>query len=273
MLVRVLAVASTWLLLICVSANAEPMRLTDPTPRWIAVQFEDSPSERPDLLDRVYTQPFAAWLEPDAAGHVVVRIDGDVLERHLFRANDPLPGSFSDYVWLFDPEDGEVLSASFSGAFVHRLDWGFATSDIEARVHASMATLGSGGFRKARSLWGRALHPYCDDVENAHCTGVPALRYDAARGYVNAVGSLTIDSPVTRFATYSAVGEARFSEVEPPAPAEAAATALAEARETEERAEPGSVSDPPRSDAASVAAADPEARPRASDVASGPPGF
>ena len=101
--------------MICRTADAEPMRLDDPTPRWIVVQFEDSPSERPELLDRVYTRPFAAWLEPGAAGNVTVRLPSEVLEQTLFLENDPVPGSFTDYVWVFDRDSGNVLSTSFSG--------------------------------------------------------------------------------------------------------------------------------------------------------------
>ena len=195
-------------------ARADPMRLADPTPRWVVVQFEDSPSERPDLLDRVYTKPFAGWLERNEQGQVVVRVGGDVLEQNLFRENNPVPGSFSDYVWVFDPDTGEVLSASFSGTFAYVIDWGFTTSQIRARVRARMETTGTGGYRGAENLWGRALYPFCEDVGSARCTAVPARPYDGERGYVNAVGYLAIDSPLTQFSTYSAVGEARFSEID-----------------------------------------------------------
>ena len=204
-----------WLLLICPLAalSAEPMRLDDPNPRWVVVQFENSPKDRPDLLDGVYTRPFAAWLEPDDQGRVTVRVNRDILEKDLFRENDPVAGSFSDFVWVFDRETGDVVSAAFSGAFSYTIDWGFVKSAVEAKVEARMATTRKGGFRPARRIFGRALIGYCEDVESRRCQAVPPQRYDAGRGYVNAVGYLSIDSPVKRFDTFSAVGEARFSEI------------------------------------------------------------
>ena len=206
---------------LCGISAAEPMRLSDRTPRWVVVQLENSPSERPELLDAAYTDPFAAWLEPDAQGHMIVRIDAEILENSLFRGKDPVAGSFSDYVWVFDAHSGEVLSASFSGVFSYSIDWGFAKSEIHARVRAWMGTGLQAGFRDAESVWGRVLYPYCDDVEDPRCTAVPSASYDRDRGYVNAVGYLSIDSPLTQFATYSAMGEARFSELPEEAPREA----------------------------------------------------
>ncbi len=204
-----------WLALICPLAafSAEPMRLDDPNPRWVVVQFENSPSDRPDLLDGVWTRPFVAWLEPDKRGHLTVRVDGDVLEKNLFRENDPVAGSFSDFLWVFDRESGDVVSAEFSGAFSYTINWGFLKREIEAKVEARMATTRPGGFRPARRVFGRDLIGYCQDVQSHRCQAVPPRRYDARRGYVNAVGVLSIDSPVKRFETFSAVGEARFSEI------------------------------------------------------------
>jgi hypothetical protein len=230
--VRAALGAMSLLLMICGTASAEPMRLADPTPRWIVVQFEDSPSERPELLDRVYTRPFAAWLEPDAAGNITVRLDSDVLEQTLFLENDPVPGSFSDYVWVFDRTSGDVLSASFTGAFAYVFDWGLARTEVHAQVSARMGTTTAAGFEPLKRVWGRSLYPYCDDVHASGCTAVPPRAYDE-RGYVNAVGYLAIDSPLTQFATYSAVGEARFSEISsdvpgtPPVAAAAADTSRA----------------------------------------------
>ena len=76
-----------------------------------------------------------------------------------------------------------------------------------------MATTRPGGFRPTRRVLGHSLIGYCEDVDSRRCQAVPPCPYDAGRGYVNAVGYLSIDSPVTRFHTFSAVGEARFSEM------------------------------------------------------------
>jgi hypothetical protein len=200
---------------------AEPMQLDDLTPRWVRVQFEDSPGDRPDRLDHVYTPAYRAWLEPDDEGRVTVRVPADVLERDLFLENDPVPGSFSDFVWVFDPASGEVLSASFSGAFLYEIDWGFATTEVRAEVNARMTSDTRGGFRRGTPIFGRRLNRFCRDVERFQCRGVRPSAYDERRGYVNAVGYLEVDSALTKFSTYSAVGEARFSETPTdPAPLE-----------------------------------------------------
>ena len=203
------------------AAWAEPMRLGDPTPRWVVIQFEDSPRDRPDLLNGSYTEPFSAWLEPDDHGHVTVRLSGEVLEKSLFRKNDPVAGSFSDFLWIFDEESGAVLSAEFSGVFSYKIDWGFSTSRIKARVQARMATTRPGGFRAARRVLDRLLIGYCEDVGSRRCQAVHPSAYDASRGYVNAVGYLSIDSPFKRFETFSALGEALFSEAPPELPTRA----------------------------------------------------
>ena len=116
------------------SARSEPMRLGDASPRRVHVEFEVSPSDRPELLDAAYSEPFDGWVEPGDDGTIHVRVAGAQLERGLLRDRNPVPGSFSDYLWVFDTRTGEVLSASFSGTLVHLLRWGFGTTEIEVRV-------------------------------------------------------------------------------------------------------------------------------------------
>ncbi len=206
------------LVLLCAVAapgavSAEPMRLDDATPRWVVVQFEDSPSSHPERLDQVYTKPFAAWLEPDARGRLVVRVPADTLEQNFFPNDVPVPGSFSDYVWVFDPATRDV-SASFSGVFAHTIGLGIASTTVEARVRADMATDREGGFEPPQPMWGRRLRGWCEKpAPETGCRPVASVRYDARRGYVNATGFLAIDSALVQFMTFSALGEARFSEV------------------------------------------------------------
>ncbi len=196
------------------SATAEPMRLGDPIPRWVVVRFEVSPSDRPDLLDRAYSRPFIAWFEPaPVSGQIVVRIDGGILERSLFRDRRPVPGSFSDFLWVFDGETGAVLSASFSGTLLHEIHWGFGTTEIEARVDARMGTIDTAGFRAPSKVWGSRILRYCNEPRSKRCTLVEPHGFDAARGYVNAVGYLEIDSSFVGFSTFSALGEAIFTEL------------------------------------------------------------
>ena len=204
------------LLVPAVSLAAQPMRLDDSTPRWVSVKFETSASDHPELLDRRYGPPYRAWLEPAADGTIRVRIDGGVLEQSLFRDRNPVPGSFSDYIWSFEPRTGDVLSASFSGRVTHALSWGLGTIDVEARVEARMTTMQPGGFRPARPVWGSRLHGFCDDLSASGCTLVSPRRLDRSSGYVNAPGFLRIDSRFLDFSTFSALGEAQFSELDEP---------------------------------------------------------
>jgi hypothetical protein len=111
---------------------------------------------------------------------------------------------------VFDPRNGEVVSALFSGTFVHTVGWG--ALDIPVEVKAELSTVGAGGLRGPDWMWGLELHAWCGDPDQAGCRRVPSVRYDE-RGYVNAPGFLLVDSPVADFVTYSALGEARFSEV------------------------------------------------------------
>ena len=71
------------------------MQLDDTRPREILVEFEVSPSNRPELLDGSYSLPFPAWLEFDREGNAVVRISGVVLEQTVFSTRSPVAGSFS----------------------------------------------------------------------------------------------------------------------------------------------------------------------------------
>jgi hypothetical protein len=213
-LLVVALLVSAPLALPAVTLDAEPMRLDDSTPRWVSVQFEVSPGEHPERLDRRYGPRHRAWLEPGTDGTIRVRVDGDVLEQSLFRDRNPVPGSFSDYVWAFEPRTGDVLSASFSGRLIHALSWGLGTTDVEARVEALMTTTQPGGFRRPRSVWGRRLHGFCDERGSSECTLVSPRQLDRQTGYVNAPGFLHIDSRFLDFATFSALGEAQFSELD-----------------------------------------------------------
>ena len=204
----------SFLLTLSSSATGEPMRIGDPAPRRVLVRFEVSPSERPDLLDRAYSVPFVASLEPaPVRGRVVVRISGDVLERSLFRDRRPLPGSFSDFVWVFDGDTGAVLSASFSGTLLYEIHLGFVTTEIEAQVNAKMSTSDQAGFRAPSRVWDRSVLRNCNEPRSPRCTLVEPHSFDPARGYVNAVGRLEIESSFVGFSTFSALGEAIFTEL------------------------------------------------------------
>ena len=53
------------------------------------------------------------------------------------------------------------------------------------------------------------------DDDGPRCTVVAARGYDAASGYVNAIGNLSVSFGDVTLHTFSPLGEAVFSEVEP----------------------------------------------------------
>ncbi|RIL05337.1 MAG: hypothetical protein DCC71_10760 [Proteobacteria bacterium] len=192
-------------------ARAEPMDLDDARARWVGVRFENSPSDRPAQLATAYTDEIAAWLEPDGATRVRVTVAGRDVERSYFSRQRLRPGSFSDYVWIFDRATGEVVSASLRGTLLREYDLGWVESEIETLFEAFMTTSAEAGFSGSKRMFGQLVFPHCDDRSD-ECTLVPARRYDRSTGYVNAVGSIVGRALGFSARTFSAIGEAVFSE-------------------------------------------------------------
>jgi len=198
-------------------AMAGPMDLRDPEPRWIQVRFELSPPDRPGQTDTVYSEPFAAWLEPgERPGEVRVTVDGRTVEQHLLQEQEPRPGSFSDFVWIFDSETGHVRSAKVSGAVSQRLRMGLTSWKVTARIRAEMNTRSDAGFTEPTRVLGQRVHRFCAAADTGSCTLVPARTYDPITGYVNAVGAIGANSGPVRFESFSPLGEAIFSELDYP---------------------------------------------------------
>jgi hypothetical protein len=199
------------LLLAPAIAAAEPMDLRDASPRRVAVRFEVSPADRPAELRRRFTPEIPAQLEPgDAAGLVRVRIDGRYVEQYLLPDHRASAGSFSDFVWTFDSETGEVRSATVSGVVLREIGFGLGTTDtwIDVRLDTARDV----GFESRRFL-GETYHRLCEAPEPPRCTVVQARRYDPASGYVNAVGGLEARSGRLRIHSFAPLGEAIFSEI------------------------------------------------------------
>jgi hypothetical protein len=198
-------------------ALAEPMDLRDAEPRWVQVRFELSPPDRPGQTDTVYSPPFAAWLEPgERPGEVRVTVDGRIVEQHLLPDYEPRPGSFSDFVWIFDAETGHVRSAKVSGAVLRRLRLGLTSWKVTARISVEMNTRSDAGFTQPAQLLGQRVHRFCAAADPGPCTLVPARTYDPITGYVNAVGAIGANSGPVRFESFSPLGEAVFSEIDYP---------------------------------------------------------
>ena len=204
--------AAAWL---AAPAAAEPMDLTNAKARWVSIRFEMSPPGQPGQTNAVYIAPIQAWLEPaDDSPHRRVIIARDVVEARLLEGYDPVPGTFSDYVWAFDAETGHVLSAALAGTVNRTLDWGIVRTHVKAKVSFRMDTLGSAGYRKPRSFLGQPVNYFCEPGSSEGCVAVAAQRYDAATGYVNAVGTIEVESLIKRLRTFSTIGEAIFSEID-----------------------------------------------------------
>jgi hypothetical protein len=198
-----------------VARAAPPMDLANAEPRWVEVRFEISPAEHPGRTDAVYSRPLSAWLEPEADdARLRVTISGPTVESHLVAEQEPVPGSFSDFVWSFDRSTGHVHSATVEGIVIRTLDWGIARTRARARLRFRMDTLRAAGFRTPRSVLGQPVSYFCDPDARDDCVRVRPHRYDRATGYVNAVGPIEVENPVLGMRTFSTLGEARFHEIE-----------------------------------------------------------
>jgi hypothetical protein len=203
------------LLLSSGSAFAEPVDFLDPNPRWIEVAFEVSPRDKPEQADTIYTPKIRARLETEAQrGLAKVTINRRFVEDILLAGEDPVSGSFSDFVWIFNVVTGEVVSASMTGVVRKELDWGLFRTKVESQIAVDMATIRAGGFEKPRRLFGQQVFHYCDEQRAEGCNLVAPRDYDASSGYVNAVGALSVRFSEMTLQTFSPLGEAVFTEVE-----------------------------------------------------------
>ena len=197
------------------AADAEPMDIGDPRPRWVGVRFEISPPGRPGQRDTVYTQRFPAWVEATEAGQLRVTVAAEIVEQHLMGEQFPVPGSFSDFEWIFDRESGDVVSASLRGKVSNEISYGLGSTHVHTEISVRMSTREEAGYEMPRQIMRHRIFPYCAGGEHKSdgCTLVTAHSYQPRSGYVNAVGELLVHSPFTVLRTFSPLGEAVFSEL------------------------------------------------------------
>lgn len=201
-------------LLVAAPAGAEPMDLSDPTARWVSVRFEVSPPDHPGQIRSRFSRRFLARLEP-GEGELRVTVAAPVVEEHLFTSQEPSPGTFSDFVWTFDPSTGHVTSARTSGVLLREIGWGFVRWKTDAAVEVAMDTYDPVGFRTSR-LMGEAYPEVCRKPDASRCTVIYPVRYDDETGYVNAVGQVTARSAGIVVRSFSPLGEAIFGEIDDP---------------------------------------------------------
>jgi hypothetical protein len=193
--------------------SADPVDFENPAPRWVEIAFEVSPRDRPGQMDTHYTQRLNAWFESLEAGRIRVTIDRVDVERVLMAGQNPIEGSFTDFVWVFESESGEVVSATMSGELEKELDWGLFDSKARATIEVDMATRRTMGFKPVRRWLGQEFFSTCGSLDEKRCTAVSASDYDPERGYVNAIGDLRVRFGEVELKTFSPLGEAKLYEV------------------------------------------------------------
>ena len=212
---RAVLLASLGLLGLPRLAAADPMRLSDPHPRWVSVRFEISPEDQPGRLDTRYGDELPAWLERDRApGRIRVTVPAHWVESDLLAREGARPGALSDFAWVFDARTGDVISATLSGLLVRRVGVGPFRFETEVEIQTELSTLAPAGFHGPEQLLGQRIFGYCNPLRDASCTPVRAIPYDPRTGYVNAVGFLTGRTARVTTRSFSPLGEARFSELD-----------------------------------------------------------
>jgi hypothetical protein len=191
---------------------AVPLDLSDRATRPIRVRFEISPADRPGDRAQRFSAAIDGRAEPAALGYLRVVIPSEAVERYLLADQDPLPGSFSDFVWLLDTATGDVISAELSGVLRRQVNWGLVGARVEAQIEARMSTRTDAGFRSPVTLLGHRIFSYCGPDES-DCELVPAARFDPQTGYVNAVGEISARSSWLTTKSFSPLGEAIFEEL------------------------------------------------------------
>lgn len=206
------------------AAVAEPMDLSDPTPRWVEVQFGFAPAAPESPV--AATRRFRARAEPgDADGTLQVTLPGEVVEEHLFGTQSPKRGSFSDFVWTLDRATGRA-TARLTGVLIRTVSMGFFDTELEPRIEVEMSSDARAGFTEPKELMGNTFSRFCDDPGATDCTIVDGARYDPESGTVRAVGALSATTTIVTTRTLAPHGEAVFREADslssvsapPPAP-------------------------------------------------------
>ena len=196
-------------------ASAVPLDLADPSPRWIEVRFEVSPADQPGRLDREWSEPRRAYLDPDPAGDAIrIRVPAPVIEAHLrSTGTEPVEGSFSEFVWTLEPGSGRVLRAELSGRVREEIRLGPIRSSVQIEIEVDMTTEARAGFEPGHGILGVPTNRFCaPEPPDTGCVGVAPVRFEPSRGYVNAVGSLRARSKIVEIETFSPLGEVEFLE-------------------------------------------------------------
>lgn len=212
---RVIGAACLLGALVASPGRATPLDLDDPTPRWIEVRFEVSPEDEPGSLDRRWSPPRRARLRSlPGTGLVEIRVPATEVEAQLRSTGaDPVAGSFSDFVWRLEPATGHVRRAALTGRVREPIRLGPLEIAAAVAISVDMSTERPAGFAPDRGPLGLRLQRYCaPETAIRGCFGVAPVRFDPARGYVNAVGALRAAHALADVRTFSPLGEVEFRE-------------------------------------------------------------
>ena len=195
------------------AAQAGGLDLTDPTPRTVFVRFENSGASKPGGLKHSFDAPVKAWFSPGPApGQAQVRIRGAQMEQ-VITNYEPVPGSFTDFVWTFDVESGHVVKAVLDGVVTSKVDWGLFESEVETAISMDLNTQREAGYMPAVERFGHTVFEFCEQA-SAPCERVPPAALDAS-GYVNAVGPVTATAIGGLWTqSFSPMGEVMIEESE-----------------------------------------------------------
>ena len=198
-----------------VGASAEPLDLNDPTPRWIEVRFEISPAEEPGSLDRHWSEPRRARVERGSSADVLrIEIPAVVVEAQLQSTGAiTIPGSFTTFSWVLEPATGHVLEAAMRGEVREELSLGPFRTYAQVEIAIEMNTERAVGYVPGQGILGVPTNRLCrPERDEGQCVPVAPVRFDPARGYVNAVGMVRAASSMAEIRAFSPLGEVEFSE-------------------------------------------------------------
>ncbi len=227
---RALAALPILLALSSGPTRAETVDLHDPTPRWIEARFVQSlPGEV-----ATYSAPVHGWLEPGPdREQVTLRVPAHLVETVLFADEGAVPGSFQDFVWIFERRTGHVAEAGLSGILRRPWSFGWMRSSVEVDLTIRLSTLRAGGYRAPRGLAGRRVSEFCRGSE-AGCTPVEPRAYDPDGGSVAAVGHADASYGAIGWSSFASIGRALLRELRP----EPATTGESEVAERDDPAGP-----------------------------------
>ena len=201
-----------------VPSDERPLDLADGTPRPVRIRFEVSSADEPGRLDSIWSVARRAWLEPvPERGLVRVHVPAVVVEEQLrSTGTEPVDGSFSDFVWLIEPATGEVVEATLTGRVRESIRIGPIRTSALVQIDVAMSTRQAAGFQPDSGILGLRTNGICTPdpaaVVDEECVGVPAVRFDPTRGYLNAVGRVRAASTFATIDAFSPLGEIQITE-------------------------------------------------------------